>query len=57
MDRTFGFVSPRKHGHTVVEAIAAMERGEAKVFIGLGAISRWPRLTHTGRSAPCPSWT
>jgi len=36
MDRVFGFPSPRKHGHTVVETIAAMERGEAKVFIGLG---------------------
>ncbi|KRB48833.1 FdhF/YdeP family oxidoreductase [Phenylobacterium sp. Root700] len=36
MDRVFGFKSPRKHGHTVVEAIMAMERGEAKTFIGLG---------------------
>ncbi len=36
MDRTFGFRSPREHGHTVVEAVAAMERGEAKIFIGLG---------------------
>ena len=33
---TFGFEPPRQHGHTVVEAIAAMERGEAKVFMGLG---------------------
>lgn len=32
----FGFEPPRAHGHTVIEAIAAMERGEAKVFIGLG---------------------
>ena len=36
MDRVFGFTSPRKHGHTVVEAIAAVERGESRVFIGLG---------------------
>jgi molybdopterin-dependent oxidoreductase alpha subunit len=36
MDRVFGFQSPRKHGHTVVETIAAMERGETRVFIGLG---------------------
>jgi molybdopterin-dependent oxidoreductase alpha subunit len=36
MDKVFGFKSPRDHGHTVVEAIAAMETGEAKVFIGLG---------------------
>ncbi|PIB96751.1 FdhF/YdeP family oxidoreductase [Caulobacter sp. X] len=32
----FGFEPPRVHGHTVIEAIAAMERGEAKVFVGLG---------------------
>ena len=36
MDRVFTFKSPREHGHTVVEAIEAMETGEAKVFIGLG---------------------
>jgi molybdopterin-dependent oxidoreductase alpha subunit len=32
----FGFEPPRAHGHTVVEAIAAIERGEAKWFMGLG---------------------
>ncbi|MCK5909594.1 MAG: FdhF/YdeP family oxidoreductase, partial [Caulobacter sp.] len=32
----FGFEPPRAHGHTVIETIAAMERGEAKVFVGLG---------------------
>ena len=32
----FGFEPPRHHGHTVVEAIAAMELGTAKVFLGLG---------------------
>uniref|UniRef100_B0T2B8 Oxidoreductase alpha (Molybdopterin) subunit n=1 Tax=Caulobacter sp. (strain K31) TaxID=366602 RepID=B0T2B8_CAUSK len=36
MDQVFAFKSPRAHGHTVVEAIAAMEAGEARVFIGLG---------------------
>jgi molybdopterin-dependent oxidoreductase alpha subunit len=36
MDQVFAFKSPREHGHTVVEAIAAMEAGEAKVFVGLG---------------------
>ena len=34
--RVFGFAPPREHGHTVVEAIAAMERGEVRTFIGLG---------------------
>ncbi|AZS21958.1 MULTISPECIES: FdhF/YdeP family oxidoreductase [unclassified Caulobacter] len=32
----FGFEPPRAHGHTVVEAIGAMEAGRAKVFVGLG---------------------
>jgi len=36
MDRVFAFKSPREHGHTVVETIAAMEAGETKVFVGLG---------------------
>ncbi|MBO9557890.1 MAG: molybdopterin-dependent oxidoreductase, partial [Caulobacter sp.] len=36
MDRVFAFKSPREHGHTVVETIAAMEAGETKVFLGLG---------------------
>jgi len=36
MDRVFAFHAPRAHGHTVVEAIAAMERGEARAFVGLG---------------------
>ena len=36
MDSVFGFRSPREHGHTVVQAIGAMERGDARVFLGLG---------------------
>lgn len=32
----FGFEPPRAHGHTVIETIAAMEQGEAKVLVGLG---------------------
>lgn len=36
LDRVFAFKSPRAHGHTVVETIAAMEAGETRVFIGLG---------------------
>lgn len=36
LDRAAGFRAPRGHGHTVVEAIAAMERGEVRVFMGLG---------------------
>ena len=36
MDGVFGFRSPREHGHTVVQAIGAMERGEVRFFMGLG---------------------
>jgi molybdopterin-dependent oxidoreductase alpha subunit len=36
MDKVFAFKSPREHGHTVVETIAAMEAGETRVFVGLG---------------------
>ena len=36
MDRVFAFKSPREHGHTVVETIAAMEAGQTRVFVGLG---------------------
>ena len=36
MDRAFGFVSPRRHGHNVLAAIGAMLDGSAKAFIGLG---------------------
>jgi molybdopterin-dependent oxidoreductase alpha subunit len=32
----FGFEPPRKHGHNVVDAIEAMQRGDAKIFIALG---------------------
>jgi molybdopterin-dependent oxidoreductase alpha subunit len=36
LEAVFGFAVPRAHGHTVVEAIGAMERDEARVFVGLG---------------------
>ncbi len=36
MDRTFGFVSPRNHGHDVVATIEAMADGRSRAFIGLG---------------------
>ena len=36
MDRTFGFVSPRHHGHDVVAAIEAMADGRSRAFVGLG---------------------
>jgi molybdopterin-dependent oxidoreductase alpha subunit len=36
LGRAFGFTPPARHGHTVVEAIEAMQTGTARVFIGLG---------------------
>jgi molybdopterin-dependent oxidoreductase alpha subunit len=36
LETVFGFRPPQAHGHTVVEAIEAMQAGTAKVFIGLG---------------------
>ncbi|MFT4253227.1 MAG: FdhF/YdeP family oxidoreductase [Caulobacter sp.] len=36
LGQVFGFEPPRDHGHTVVEAIEAMEAGDIRVFIGLG---------------------
>lgn len=36
LEKRFSFKVPRKHGHNTVMAIAAMEEGRSKVFIGLG---------------------
>jgi len=36
LDAHAGIVSPRKHGFDTVQAILAMQRGEARVFFGLG---------------------
>ena len=36
IEQRFDFKVPREHGHTTVQAIDAMEKGQAKVFFGLG---------------------
>ncbi|MBM4280102.1 MAG: FdhF/YdeP family oxidoreductase [Deltaproteobacteria bacterium] len=36
LDEACGIDSPRHHGHDVVHAIEAFERGEARVFVALG---------------------
>jgi molybdopterin-dependent oxidoreductase alpha subunit len=36
LDAAFGIRAPRRHGHGAVEAVAAMQDGRAKGFIGLG---------------------
>ncbi len=46
--REFGFDPPRAHGHSTVEAIEAMHRGDAKVFVALGGnfLSATPDTMH-----------
>ncbi|SDD80255.1 formate dehydrogenase major subunit [Paracoccus isoporae] len=36
VEQVFGFVPPRDHGHHVLDALYAMEAGQARVFIGMG---------------------
>ncbi len=36
LEHRFGFKPPAAHGHNVVTALEAMQRGESKVFIALG---------------------
>ncbi|EDM26305.1 putative formate dehydrogenase oxidoreductase protein [Lentisphaera araneosa HTCC2155] len=36
LEQEFDFTAPRKHGLSAVHAIEAMEKGEAKVFVGMG---------------------
>jgi molybdopterin-dependent oxidoreductase alpha subunit len=36
LDRTFGIVSPRRHGHDTVDTIRAMRDGRVSVFVGMG---------------------
>lgn len=36
LGKAFDFEPPREHGHHTVESVAAMMKGEARVFIGMG---------------------
>ncbi|WBU62805.1 FdhF/YdeP family oxidoreductase [Paracoccus aerodenitrificans] len=36
LGEVFGFTPPRAHGHHVLDALRAMESGQARVFIGFG---------------------
>jgi molybdopterin-dependent oxidoreductase alpha subunit len=49
---TFHFEPPRKHGWDVVEAIKAMDRGEAKVFFAMGGnfLSATPDTEFTAKA-------
>ncbi|MBS0029654.1 FdhF/YdeP family oxidoreductase [Chitinophaga sp. 22321] len=48
----YGFQPPMKHGHDVVNAIHAMHRGEAKVFIAMGGnfLSATPDTVYTAQA-------
>jgi molybdopterin-dependent oxidoreductase alpha subunit len=52
LERVFGFRPPQHHGHDVVEAIHAMHRGEAKVFIAMGGnfLSATPDTRYTAEA-------
>ncbi len=36
LEREFGFAAPRENGHDTLAAIAAMQAGQASVFLGMG---------------------
>ena len=36
LERTFGIIAPRRHGHDTVDSIRAMARGDAHVFVAMG---------------------
>jgi molybdopterin-dependent oxidoreductase alpha subunit len=50
--REFGFDPPRAHGYSTVEAIDAMHRGDAKVFVALGGnfLSATPDTAHVAEA-------
>ena len=50
--REFGFDPPRAHGYSTVEAIEAMHRGDAKVFVALGGnfLSATPDTAHVAEA-------
>lgn len=52
LDKEFGFQSPRKHGHDVVESIEAMYQKKAKVFFAMGGnfLSATPDTEYTAKA-------
>lgn len=52
LDKRYGFISPRAHGHDTVEAIEAMRDGTASVFFAMGGnfISATPDSVATARA-------
>ncbi|NBX24813.1 MAG: hypothetical protein EBQ99_01970 [Planctomycetes bacterium] len=52
LGREFGFEPPRAHGFSTVEAIEAMHRGDARVFLALGGnfLSATPDTAHVAQA-------
>ncbi|MCC6252806.1 MAG: FdhF/YdeP family oxidoreductase [Bacteroidia bacterium] len=52
LEKVFHFKAPRKHGYDTVDAIKAMERGKAHVFIGMGGnfLSATPDTEYTAKA-------
>ncbi|MGY6650141.1 FdhF/YdeP family oxidoreductase [Wenyingzhuangia sp. IMCC45574] len=52
ISENFGFTPPKEHGYSVVEAIEAMYKGEAKVFMGMGGnfLSAAPDTEYTTKA-------
>lgn len=52
LERKYGFNPPQSHGYDVVEAIHAMHRGDARVFIAMGGnfLSATPDTTYTAEA-------
>ncbi len=52
LEKNFGFVPPKDHGHDVVDSIEAMYKGECKVFMGMGGnfLSATPDTNYTAKA-------
>ena len=52
IEKTFGFVPPKKYGFDVVDSINAMHKGEASVFFGMGGnfLSATPDTKYTAEA-------
>lgn len=52
LEKNFGFVPPKEHGHDVVDAIEAMHKGECKIFMGMGGnfLSATPDTSYTAEA-------
>ena len=52
IEKTYGFVPPKKYGYDVVDSINAMHKGEGKVFFGMGGnfLSATPDTQYTAEA-------